>query len=83
MLFFLLANFLKALFSNAMVFVCELDCAKQPRRKFEINIIHLHINTNNCTYITHVTKATIGVAAYHQIHDITNENASDRKEFYA
>jgi len=27
----------------------------------------------------HVSKATIGVAVYHHVHDITNEKASDRK----
>jgi hypothetical protein len=30
----------------------------------------------------HVAEATTRVAAYHQVHDITNEKANDRKESY-
>jgi hypothetical protein len=30
----------------------------------------------------HVSKATIRVAVYHHVHDITNEKACDRKESY-
>jgi hypothetical protein len=30
----------------------------------------------------HVTKATARVAAYYQVHDITNEKANDRKDSY-
>jgi hypothetical protein len=30
----------------------------------------------------HDTKATVGVVAYHHVHDITNEKFSDRKKLY-
>jgi hypothetical protein len=44
-----------------------------------IHIIQLHIQHQQLYMYHHVTKATEGATTYHQVHDIINEEASDRK----